>query len=79
MNKLFILIILNILFFSNVIAATANCSNGKCEFNNSYDYKFAKTYCLQTLNFEDVETKYLYFTILATGQKCDVFEVDEKN
>ena len=73
MNKFFILIILNILFFSKVIAATANCVNGECEFINSYHYKFAKTYCSQNLSFENVTTEHSYFTILKTGQKCEVF------
>ena len=77
MNKLFILIILNILFFSKVIAATVNCANGECEFINSYHYKYAKTYCSQNLRFEEVETEFSYFTILKTGQKCEVFEITE--
>ena len=47
MNKFFISINLNILFFSEVIAATANCVNGECEFINSYHYKYTKTYCSQ--------------------------------
>ena len=77
MNKFFILIILNILFFSKVIAATANCANGECEFINSYHYKYAKTYCSQNLSFEEVETELSYFTILKTSQKCEVFEITE--
>ena len=74
MNKFFILIILNILFFSKVIAATANCVNGECEFINSYQYKFAKTYCSQNLSFEKVEAELSYFTILKTGQKWQVLK-----
>ena len=77
MNKFFILIILNILFFSKVIAATANCANGECEFINSYHYKYAKTYCSQNISFEEVETEFSYFTILETDQKCEVFEITE--
>ena len=77
MNKFFIWIILNILFFSKVIAATANCPNGECEFINSYHYKFAKTYCYQNLSFEEVETELSYFTILKTSQKCEIFETTE--
>ena len=79
MNKFFILIILNILFFSKVIAATANCANGECEFINSYYYKYAKTYCSQNLSFEEVETELLYFTIVKTGQNCKVFDITEQN
>ena len=77
MNKFFILIILNILFFSKVIAATVNCVNGECEFINSHHYKFAKTYCAQNLSFEKVKAELSYFTILKTSQKCDVFEIIE--
>ena len=77
MNKFFILIILNILFFSKVIAATANCANGECEFINSYHYKYAKTYCSQNISFKEVETEFSYFTILETDQKCEVFEITE--
>jgi len=75
MNKFFILIILNILFFSKVIAATANCANGECEFINSYHYKFAKTYCSQNLSFEEVETELSYFTIIKNWSKmCRFFK-----
>ena len=77
MNKFFILIILNILFFSKGIAATANCAGGECEFINSYHYKYAKTYCSQNINFEEVETEFSYFTISETDQKCEVFEITE--
>jgi hypothetical protein len=77
MNKFFILITLNILFFSKVIATTANCTNGECEFINSYQYKYAKTYCSQNLSYEEVETELSYFTILKTDQKCEVFEITE--
>ena len=77
MNKFFILIILNILFFSKGIAATANCAGGECEFINSYHYKYAKTYCSQNLSFEEVETDFSYFTILKTGEKCEEFEITD--
>ena len=77
MNKFFILITLNILFFSKVIAATASCAYGECKFINSYHYKYAKTNCFQNLSFEEVETEFSYFTILKTDQKCEVFEITE--
>jgi len=75
MNKFLILVIIKIFFFSEVIAATANCDNGECKFTNSNHYMSAKTYCLQNLNFEDVQTEFLYFTILRTNEKCNVFEI----
>ena len=59
------------------MAATANCVNGECEFINSHHYKFAKTYCAQNLSFEEVKAELSYFTILKTGQKCEVFEITE--
>lgn len=79
MKNFLIFIILNILFFSKAIGATANCSGGECDFDNSFHYKSAKTYCAQNINYEDVETNYLYFIIIQTGQKCDVFETQQEN
>ena len=63
MNKFLTVLTICILFFTHIIGATANCSGGKCEFTNSNHYKYAKTYCVQTLNFEEVETDFLHFTI----------------
>ena len=69
-----IIIILNLFVFNKVIAATVNCSGGECEFNNSYHYKYAKTYCPQTLIYEDVKTDYTNFIVTKNGKKCEVFE-----
>jgi uncharacterized protein YpuA (DUF1002 family) len=74
MDKFIILLIIKILFFTNAICATVNCNNGKCEFINSIHYTYAKTHCQQTLNYEDVETDFLHFTISKTKEKCNVFE-----
>lgn len=74
MNKFFISIILNILVINNAFAATVNCTNGKCEFINSIHYKIATTYCLQTLSYEEVRTDYFSFTILETGEQCQIIE-----
>ena len=74
MKKHLILTFINMLFLTEVMATTANCLNGKCEFISSNHYKYATTYCLQTLNYEKVETNFLYFTILEKGEKCDVLE-----
>ena len=80
MSKFLIILVLSYLsFFSNVMSATANCSGGECQFNNSIHYKKAKTYCAETLTFEEVETNFSYFTILSTGKRCDVFESDINN
>ena len=62
--KIFLItIIINIVIWTNAIATTANCDNGKCGFINSIHYKSATTYCLQLLNYEEVKTDYLFFTI----------------
>ena len=63
MNKFLAVLTIWILFFTHIIGATANCSDVECEFTNSNHYKYAKTYCVQTLNFEEVETDFLHFTI----------------
>ena len=63
MNKFLTVLTICMLFFTHIIGATANYSGGKCKFTNSNHYKYAKTYCVQTLNFEEVETDFLHFTI----------------
>ena len=78
-RKIIILVILNLLLMSRVTAGTANCSGGECDFENSFHHKYAKTYCKQTLNYEAVTTDFLYFTIIKTGQKCNVFETKKGN
>jgi|TARA_B110000196_G_C20944601_1_gene566283 hypothetical protein len=62
------------LIFTSVNGATVNCSNGECKFSYSSHYEYARTNCPQTLNFENVETDYLHFTILETGKVCEVYE-----
>ena len=68
--------LLGIIFLTitKVNAATANCSGGECEFDFSHHYKYAKTNCLQSLSFEEVETSFMFFMILKTGQECEVLE-----
>ena len=65
---------MSIFISNNLIAATVNCNAGECEFYNSNHYKYAKTHCMQTLSYENVETYFSYFTIIKTGQKCEVTE-----
>jgi hypothetical protein len=79
MRKFLTLLGFGILIYTNANGTTVNCSNGECEFNYSNHYKYAKTYCLQTLNFEQVETQTLSFTILKTGQECKVTESRQEN
>ena len=68
------IIFINIIMLNNTFSAEANCINGKCEIINSTHYKSVITYCLQTLNYEKVDTNYLFFTVLNTGEKCQVIE-----
>ena len=68
------IIIINIMFLNNTFSAEANCINGKCEIINSTHYKSVTTYCLQTLNYEKVDTNYSFFTILNTDEQCQVIE-----
>ena len=79
MKKIATWFIINLLCLSKVIGATANCSGGECNFDNSFHYKSAKTYCTQTLVYEKVETDFLYFTIIKNGKRCDVFETRKEN
>ena len=44
---------------------------------NGVYYSEAKTYCLQTLSFEEVETHFTYFKILRNGQICDVLDTKD--
>ena len=77
MKKLLFILILYTLFLTKVFGANAICNGGKCEFNNSIHYKTATTYCMQTLNYEEVKTDFQYFTILNTGEVCEVLESDQ--
>ena len=78
-KKFLTLLTLCVVTFTNAKSVNANCSNGECEFYYSNHYKYAKTYCLQTLIYEDVETNYLNFTILKTGEECKVTESRQEN
>ena len=77
MKKFLFLLILYPFFLTKLFGASASCNGGKCEFNNSIHYKTATTYCMQTLNYEEVKTDFQYFTILNTGEVCEVLESDQ--
>ena len=76
MKKLLFVLILYSLFLTKVFGANASWIGGECRFINSIHYEIASTYCMQTLNFEEVETDFLYFTILDTGEVCEVYEIN---
>ena len=61
MNKFLIFLTINLLCLSKVIGATANCSGGECNFDNSFHYKSAKIYCTQTLIYEKFGTDFFIF------------------
>jgi hypothetical protein len=78
-KKIITLLSLSYLIMTSVNGTTVNCSGGECNFNNSIHYHYAKTYCMENLNFEKVETDFQYFTISKTGKRCDVHDsVDSK-
>jgi hypothetical protein len=79
MKNFLTLVSLGVMIITAANGATANCSNGECEFSYSSHYKYAKTHCAQILTFEQVETELLYFTILGTGQECKVTESRNEN
>ena len=64
MNKFLSITIIYLSFWTSAMGVTVNCLGGKCNFINSYNYKQATTNCQQTLNYEEVETNFLYFIIL---------------
>jgi len=78
MRFFIVLVTFGILLFTNANGANANCSGGDCEFNFSNHYKYAKTHCMQTLNYENVETNFSSFTIIKNGQKCEVTETSKE-
>ena len=74
MKAFLVTICLSIIVFNTAIGAAVNCIDGECEFINSVHYKTATTYCLQTLTYQNVETDYTFFTILETGEQCQVYK-----
>ena len=79
MKAFLVAISLSIIVFNTAMSASANCINGQCEFIDSVHYKTATTFCLQTLTYQDVETDYTFFTILETGEKCQVYKSENEN
>ena len=67
-------IIFYILASKNLYAAMATCMGGECEMMLSIHYEWVETNCLQTLIMEEVETSFMYFEIVDTGQRCAVLD-----
>tara|TARA_B100000787_G_scaffold29033_1_gene19279 strand:- start:952 stop:1206 length:255 start_codon:yes stop_codon:yes gene_type:complete len=63
MNKFLTITIIYTSFWTSAIGATVNCSGGKCNFIDSYHYKDAATHCQQTLNYEEVETNFIFHNL----------------
>jgi len=74
MKKFLGIVVLSLLWCNVVSSEIANCSGGKCEFFFSPHYEWADTNCFQTMFNVEVKTNVANFTILKTGQQCQVFE-----
>ena len=74
--KKFLMILVMLFWCSNTFAITdhATCFGGECEFMLGLHYEWAETSCFQPLLMEEVETDFLSFTIVATGETCMVFD-----
>tara|TARA_B100000989_G_C19465110_1_gene437908 strand:+ start:856 stop:1098 length:243 start_codon:yes stop_codon:yes gene_type:complete len=73
MTKIFTIIFF-ILASTNLYAATATCLAGECDIFMSIHYEWVETNCMQSLFFEEVETSFMYFEIVETGQRCTVWD-----
>ena len=74
MKKLLAILVLGLLLSSNAYAARATCFGGQCEFIFSLHYEWAETSCYQSMVNEEVDTSFLYFTIVETGEECRVWD-----
>jgi len=73
MKRLLVIIVLSLFFSGSVNSATVTCTGGECEFYLSLHYEWAETSCPQTLFMEEVETNFMSFTIVDTGEHCNVW------
>ena len=78
MKKYLKIKIFAIIFFiqvsTNLYAATATCISGECDIYMSLHYEWVETNCMQSLFMEEVETSFMYFEIVDTGQSCIVLD-----
>jgi hypothetical protein len=74
MKKILGIVVLSLLWCNTSNSAKVNCSGGECEFTYSVHYVWANTSCYETIFNEEVETNVSNFTIVKTGQQCQVFE-----
>ena len=74
MKKILGFLFLSLFCCSTSNSAKVNCSNGECDFTFSVHYNWAKTSCYETLFDEEVTTQVSNFTIIKSGQICQVFE-----
>ena len=73
MKKLLGILVLGLLWCSNVNAETATCIAGECMFSLNIWYEWAETLCMQRLVNEEVIVRIMSFEIVETGQHCMVF------
>ena len=74
MKKLILFLIFSFFWCNAVNGAKATCMGGECEFILSIHYEWAETDCYQTMIMEEVETSFLYFTVVDTGQECRIWD-----
>ena len=67
-------VIFFVLTSTNLYAATATCMGGECDIFLSLHYEWVETNCMQTLFMAEVETSFIYFDIVETGQRCRVWD-----
>ena len=67
-------VIFFVLASTNLYAATATCMGGECDIFLSLHYEWVETNCMQTLFMAEVETSFIYFDIVETGQRCRVWD-----
>ena len=72
--KKILAIIFFILVSTNLYAAVATCIVGECDIFMSLHYEWVETNCMQSLFMEEVETSFMYFEIVDTGQRCAVLD-----
>ena len=74
MRRFLIIIFFSFFWCNAVNSAKATCMGGECEFILSIHYEWAETDCYQTMIMEEVETSFLYFTVVDTGQECRIWD-----
>ena len=62
------------LLFTNARGVSVKCINRGCRFKYSSHYEYGKKSCNQTLDFKEVRTEHLCFTIIKNDKKSEVYK-----